>query len=211
MERREMMKLLATLPIGGWALSHAEIAEAAEFVHGLEDLSDPQQSAPGQSPPQAQPPTAARYTAKFFTALEWRTVRVLADIVLPRDDTSGSATDAGVPQFMDFVMTEYPNNQARMRDGLGWLNAESRTRFGVPFPDAKVADRLQIVDDIAWPAKAKPAHAAGVRFFSAFRDLTASGFFTSRIGVKDIGFKGNVPQSYWTGCPGNAERHLKVS
>ncbi len=211
MERREMMKLLATLPIGGWALSHTEIAEAAEYVNGLDELHDPQQHAPGQTPPQPQPPAAARFTPKFFTALEWRTVRVLADIVIPRDDTSGSATDAGVPQFMDFVMNEYPNNQARMRDGLGWLNAESRTRFGVPFPDAKAADRLKIVDDVAWPAKAKPEHAAGVRFFSAFRDLTASGFFTSRIGVKDIGYKGNVPQSYWTGCPSTAERHIKVS
>ncbi len=211
MQRREMMKLLATLPIGGWALSHSEIADAAAHVHAFVDVPDDQQHAPGQQPPNPQPPAAARYTPKFFTALEWRTVRVLSDIVIPRDAVSGSATDAGVPQFMDFVMTEYPNNQARMRDGLGWLNAESRTRFGVPFPDAKAADRLQLVDDLAWPAKAKPQHAAGVRFFTAFRDLTASGFFTSRIGVKDIGYKGNVPQSYWTGCPSAAERHIKVS
>jgi len=210
MERREMMKLLATLPIGGWALTHTEIAEAATYVHGLDEF-DPQQHAPGQQPPVARPPAAARVAPKFFTALEWRTVAVLADIVIPRDATSGSATDAGVPQFMDFVMNEYPNNQARMRDGLGWINAESRTRFGVPFPDATAPDRLLIVDDLAWPAKAKPQHAAGVRFFSAFRDLTASGFFTSRIGVKDIGFKGNVPQAAWTGCPSSAENHLKVS
>jgi hypothetical protein len=209
MERREMMKLLATLPLGGWALSHSDVADAAEHTAALLDADAPPQErhVPPQNPPQARP-RAATYKPKFFAALEWRTVRTLADIVIPRDARSGSATDAGVPEFMDFVMTEYPGNQARMRDGLAWLNAESRTRFGVPFPDAKPADRIALVEDIAWPAKAKPEHAAGVRFFSAFRDLTASGFFTSRIGVKDIGYMGNVPQATWTGCAPAAERHL---
>jgi len=209
MERREMMKVLATLPLAGWALSTHEIADAATHTNALLDLDD-QQHTPSQQPPQARPP-AANYAAKFFTALEWRTVRVLADIVIPRDARSGSATDAGVPQFMDFVMTEYPNNQARMRDGLGWLNAESRSRFGVPFPDAKTAERIALVEDLAWPARAKPVHLPGVRFFSAFRDLSASGFFTSRVGVKDIGYMGNVPQSSWNGCSAAAERHIKVS
>ena len=208
MERREMMKVLATLPLAGWALSTEEIADAATHTNAL--LDPDQQHTPSQQPPQARPP-AANYAAKFFTALEWRTVRVLADIVIPRDERSGSATEAGVPQFMDFVMTEYPNNQARMRDGLGWINAESRTRFGVPFPDAKAEQRIAIVEDLAWPAKAKPEHLPGVRFFSAFRDLTASGFFTSRVGVKDIGYLGNVPQSSWNGCSAAAERHIKVS
>ena len=209
MERREILKVLATLPLTGWALSHAEVADAAEFTNAL-DEAPPQQHVPSQQPPQVREP-AANYKAVFFTALEWRTVRTLADIVIPRDEVSGSATEARVPEFMDFVMKEYPNNQAPMRDGLGWLNAESRSRFGVPFPDAKPAERIQIVEDIAWPAKAKPQHAAGVRFFNAFRNLTASGFFTSRMGVKDIGYRGNVPQSYWTGCPAAAEKHIGVS
>ena len=141
------------------------------------------------------------------------TLRLLeerADIVIPRDERSGSASDAGVPQFMDFVMVTYASNQARMRDGLGWINAESRSRFGVPFPDATAAQRLAIVDDIAWPAKATKAHQSGVRFFNAFRDLTASGFFTSRIGVKDIGYMGNMPLSAWTGCTPAAEQHIGV-
>lgn len=210
MERREMMKVLATLPLGAWALSNAEVADAMAHTNALLDETDPQQHVPTQQPPQARP-VAANYSAQFFTALEWRTVKTLADIVIPRDAKSGSATDAGVPQFMDFVMNEYPTNQTRMREGLGWLNAESRTRFGVPFPDAKAKDRLGLVDDLANPAKAKPEHLPGVRFFSAFRDLTASGFFTSRIGVQDIGYRGNVPQSAWTGCPPAAKAHIKVT
>jgi gluconate 2-dehydrogenase gamma chain len=210
MERREMMKVLATLPLAGWALSHAEIADAAEFTNALDEHDPPQQHVPTQQPPQVREP-AVNYKATFFTALEWRTVKTLVDIVIPRDAKSGSASEARVPEFMDFVMKEYPNNQARMRDGLGWLNAESRTRFGVPFPDAKKAEQIQIVEDIAWPAKAKPQHVAGARFFSSFRDLTASGFFTSRMGVKDIGYRGNIPQASWSGCPATAEKHIGVS
>lgn len=191
MERREMMKLLATMPMGAWALSHSDVADAALHTHAVMESLE-----------QAQPKAA--FTPKFFQPLEWRTVRVLADIVIPRDARSGSATDAGVPEFMDFVMITYTGNQARMRDGLGWLNAESRTRFGKPFPDVTATQRVAIVDDIAWPAKARPEHQAGVRFFNAFRDLCAGGFFTSRIGVKDIGYMGNVPQAFWKGCPAPA-------
>lgn len=197
MERRDVMKMLATMPLGAWAMSASDVAEAAEHTHTvLEEIA--------QQPGQA-------FTPKFFSALEWRTVRVLADIVIPRDAKSGSASDAGVPEFMDYVMIEFPNNQTRVREGLGWINAESRSRFGVMFADATAAQRLQIVDDIAFPLKSKPEHLQGVRFFSAFRDLTASGFFTSRIGVSDIGYLGNRPQSAWTGCPSAAEKKLGVS
>jgi hypothetical protein len=108
-------------------------------------------------------------------------------------------------------MTEYPTNQGRMREGLGWINAEARTRFGKPFPDLTVPQRLAIVEDVAWPAKAKPEHAAGVRFFNAFRDLTGSGFFSSRMGIADIGYMGNRPQAFWTGCSAAAEKHIGVS
>lgn len=195
MERRDMMKLLATMPLGAWALSTGDVADAALHTHALLDVLEADES-------QTQQP--ARYVPKFFQPLEWRTVRVLSDIVIPRDAKSGSATDAGVPEFMDFVMITYTGNQARMRDGLGWINAEARQRFGKPFPDITAKERIAIVEDIAWPAKAKPEHRAGVRFFNAFRDLCASGFYTSRIGVKDIGYMGNVPQSSWIGCPATA-------
>src|SRR5690606_28444684 len=97
---------------------------------------------------------------------------------------------------------------ARMRDGLGWINAEARSRFGKPFPDITAAERVAIVEDVAWPARAKPEHAAGVRFFNAFRDLTGSGFFSSKIGIADIGYLGNRPIGAWTGCTAAAEQHI---
>ncbi len=200
MERREMMKLLATLPIGAWALSSSEVADAAEHTHAVLDALDDEGAQP-----------RAAYVPKFFQPLEWRTVRVLTDIVIPRDANSGSATDAGVPEFMDYVMITYTGNQTRMREGLGWLNAASRARYGKAFPDLAAPDRVAIVEDLAWPARAKPEHQAGVRFFNAFRDLTAGGFFTSRIGVKDIGYIGNVPIVAWTGCTRAAEQHIGVN
>lgn len=197
MERRDMMKLLATMPIGAWALSPGDIADAAIHTNSLLHDGEAEGSDVAQQ---------SRFVPKFFQPLEWRTVRVLSDVVIPRDARSGSATDAGVPEFMDFIMITYTSNQNRMREGLGWINAESRARFGKPFPDITAGQRVAIVEDIAWPAKARPEHRAGVRFFNAFRDLCASGFYTSRIGVKDIGYMGNVPQSSWKGCPEAANR-----
>lgn len=191
MERRDMLKLMATLPLGTWSLASEDVGSAAQRAASVM-MSD-------------QPEV---FTPAFFNALEWRTVRVLADIVIPRDDRSGSATDAGVPEFMDFIMVEYTGNRARMRSGLGWLNAESRARHGKPFPDLTPAEQTAIVEDIAWPRRAKPEHASGVQFFNAFRDLTATGFFSSQIGVRDLGYQGNMPNMSWSGCPDEVLKHI---
>ena len=146
---------------------------------------------------------AAQYRPKFFTAHEYATVGILADLVIPRDERSGSATDAGVPQFMDFIMTD-GNDQRRMamRGGLAWLDREARIRFSVrDFRTLTTAQRKQILDDIAWPNRAKPEHSHGVAFFNSFRDLTASGFWSSKIGVADLGYQGNIMRPGWDGCP----------
>ncbi|HET9152247.1 MAG TPA: gluconate 2-dehydrogenase subunit 3 family protein [Gemmatimonadales bacterium] len=146
---------------------------------------------------------AAPYKPGFFTPEEWQTVKVLADIILPKDERSGSATDAGVPQFMDFMMQDRPDSQPRMRLGLAWFNREAQSRFQVAFPDAKPEQQLAIVNDVAWPEKAKATEALKepADFFSNFRNLTASGFFSSRMGVEDLGYKGNVFNAKWDGCP----------
>ena len=138
---------------------------------------------------------------KFFTAHELETVRVLADIVIPRDDRSGSATDAGVPEFMDFMMNEREAARPGMRGGLAWLDREAQRRFGKTFVASTEAERLQIVDDVAWPARARPEMSHGVAFFNAFRDLTAGGFWSSKMGVEDLQYLGNRPHTSWDGCP----------
>ena len=153
----------------------------------------------------------AAYAPKFFTAAEFRTARILADMIIPRDERSGNASDAGVPEFMDFMMMDRPNNQAWMRAGLTWLDAQSNTRFSKPFADATEAQRGQILNDIAWPARAPATMTDGVSFFNRFRDLTSSGFWSSRIGVKDLQYKGNLFVSDWNGCPPAALNKLGVT
>jgi gluconate 2-dehydrogenase subunit 3-like protein len=155
----------------------------------------------------------ARFEPRFFTPPEYETVRVLADIIIPRDDRSGSATDAGVPEFMDFMMADQDTSaEARtaMRGGLAWLDAECRRRFGRPFVDGVKGERTALLDQIAWPAKAKPEMSQGVAFFNAFRDLTASGFWSSEMGVKDLRYQGNSVVPEWTGCPETVLRKIGV-
>ena len=152
----------------------------------------------------------APFAPSFFTAHELDTVRVLVDLIIPRDERSGSATEAGVPEFMDFMMLDRPNGQTPMRGGLAWLDNESFERNGKTFVEATEPQRAAILDDIAWPKKAKPEMSQGVAFFNMFRDLTASGFWTSKIGVADLGYQGNTFVAEWKGCPPEALQKLGV-
>lgn len=152
-----------------------------------------------------------RYDPVFFTPAEWRTVRVLSDLIIPRDGRSGSATDAGVPEFIDFTVDDRPYLRTPIRGGLAWLDTESRDRFGAAFVDASEAERATLLDAIAWPERAAEDVKEGVEFFNRFRDLVASGFYTSRIGIADVQYMGNTYVVRWDGCPDEACRHLGVS
>jgi gluconate 2-dehydrogenase gamma chain len=151
------------------------------------------------------------YAPVFFTPAEWRTVRLLADMVLPRDDRSGSATDAGVPEFIDFTVDDRPELRDPVRSGLQWLDTASRERYGAVFVDAADGQRAELLDAIAWPDRAAPEVEEGVDFFTRFRDLVASGYYTSRIGIEDLQYRGNTYVTEWNGCPPEACRHLGVS
>jgi hypothetical protein len=151
------------------------------------------------------------YEPTFFTTHEWETVRVLVDLIIPRDDHSGSATDAGVPEFMDFLLAERDDEtQTAMRGGLAWMDAECLERFGRTFVDCTDGERTALLDIIAWPASAPRELANGVAFFNRFRDLTASGFWSSKMGVADLQYMGNTAVPQWTGCPPEALRKLGV-
>jgi gluconate 2-dehydrogenase subunit 3-like protein len=152
----------------------------------------------------------APFAPAFFTPHEWETVRVLVDIVIPRDERSGSATDAGVPEFIDFMMGDRPDGQIPMRGGLAWLDNECYERFTKTFVQATEAERAAVLNDVAWPKKAKPEMSQGVAFFNMFRDMTASGFWSSKIGIADLDYRGNEFVRDWTGCPEPALRKLGV-
>ena len=137
---------------------------------------------------------------KYFTAHEMSTIAVLSNIIIPADDKSGSATDAKVPDFIEFIVKDMPEKQVPMRGGLLWLDLESNKRYGKPFVDINSQQQLALVDDIAYPGKVKPGMAQGVAFFNMMRNLTASGFYTTEMGLKDIGYAGNKA-TQWNGVP----------
>jgi hypothetical protein len=221
--RRAVLKLIGAAPLAGFAVGEAQAQTAHERV--------------------ARATGAAAYAPKFFNPHEWATVRMLADMVIPRDERSGSATDARVPEFMDFVIDDplaepqqRERNKVQMRGGLAWLDRECARRFeGRRFVEATEAERKAVLDAIAYPKQkdTQPERSAsfhavaqpnktvdlapegvtedtdekldrlshGVAFFSAFRDLTASGFWSSAMGVKDIDYVGNTFVAEWKGCP----------
>jgi hypothetical protein len=154
-----------------------------------------------------------QYQWRFFTAPELATMRVLADLVIPRDERSGSATEAGTLEYADFVISE---SSERMRqawhDGFQWLDAECERRFERRrFVELTETERAQVLDDIAFPARAREEMRSGAEWFNRVRDLVGSGFFSSRVGVEDVGYIGGVFVPEWRGAPEEALRELGVS
>jgi hypothetical protein len=195
--RRAMLRTLAAAPVAaGFAWTEAEAHQAHQNARAAQA---------------AATRTATPFRPKFFTRHEYATVNVLVDLILPKDARSGSATDAGVPQFMDFMMVDQPARQTAMRGGLAWLDRECASRFDKTFLACSNAERTRVLDDIAWPHKARPEFSHGVAFFSGFRDLTASGFFTSKMGIEDLRYIGNTPVLEWTGCPDDVLKKLELA
>lgn len=151
-----------------------------------------------------QPEEIAHYkkitSTTFFTEHEMATITVLGDIIIPSDEVSGSASDAKVPEFIEFIVKDMPGHQTPMRGGLRWLDMQCLKRYGKPFKDCNAEQQLEMVDEIAYPNKAKAGMEQGVAFFNLMRNLTATGFYTSEIGLRDIGYEGNKPNQ-WNGVP----------
>lgn len=192
MDRRDAIRLLGVTPIAALDWTLPDVERAATAVATLRRR--------GQA-----------YQPRFFTAHEYRTVRTLVDLIIPRDGRSGSATDAGVPEFMDFIVGDQASRQTAMRGGLAGLDSECRERFGKSFADCDDRQRRALLDDIAWPARARPELSHGVAFFNSFRDLTATGFWSSKMGVEDLGYIGNTVVPEWNGCPDEQLKKLGVS
>jgi hypothetical protein len=194
-DRRDFIKFMAAAPMAHLAVTALDLETAA--LHTRETLEKLAER--GQ-----------QYQPKVFNAHEWQTVRVLVDLVIPRDARSGSATDAKVPEFMDVFMETRENMRTWMRTGLTWLDDECKKRFNKTFLESAAAQRTAVLDDIAWPRRAKQEMQAGVRFFNNFRNFTASGFWSSKMGIDDLQYLGNRPQAQWNGCPPAALNKLGV-
>jgi gluconate 2-dehydrogenase subunit 3-like protein len=187
LNRRSVLRMLSAAPVAAvFALTDAEAQQAHKMA---------------QAARQAAARTGTTFKPKFFTPHEYATVRVLVDLIIPRDQRSGSATDAGVPEFMDFTMLDQPARQTAMRGGLAWLDIECQRRFDKTFLQCAEAQRTAVLDDIAGYTPADATFSPGVGFFRSFRDLTSSGFWTSKMGIEDLGYMGNTFVAEWTGCP----------
>lgn len=193
--RRETLQILATAPAAaGFTWTGEEIRHA----HSARETAVAADEAPG-----------------FFSESEWPVVRILCDLILPPDDRSVGAVEAGVPEFIDFMMRDdevagRTKRQVAMRGGLAWLEHLCRKRLGKGFAQLNDEQRGQILDEIAWPDSTAPELSQGVAFFNSFRDLVATGFWSSKIGIEDLDYRGNRFVPKWTGCPDEALKHLDV-
>ena len=147
---------------------------------------------------------------KFFTPHEMATITILADIIIPKDDVSGSASEAKVPEFIEFIVHDMPNHQVPLKGGLRWLDMHCLKTYNLSFKDCSNTQQMEVVNAIAFPKKAKPEMGQGVKFFSLMRDLTATGFYTSEMGVKDLGYVGNTP-TQWNGVPNDVLKQYKLA
>lgn len=197
MNRRDSLRALGLLAAGSAAIlsnsscdtkgsKTVNTEDAADKLAGIQDFEYER--------------TKKLYEETYFTEHEMATITVLADIIIPRDDKSPSASEVGVPEFIEFIVKDLPDHKLPMRGGLKWLDIYTLNKYNNVFIQCKPEEQLSIVDEIAYPSKAKPEVAQGVTFFNRMRDLTASGFYTSKEGIADLGYAGNKP-GVWTGVP----------
>jgi hypothetical protein len=203
MKRRDVLRNItltslgvATATTGMQANTSLALPPTAEELLGDKKKK---KSSYGRTPEEAAR-DAKLMSETFFTPHEMATITVLCDIILPADANSVSASQTGVPAFIEFIAKDMPNYQTPLRGGMMWLDNQCTKRFGKQFVVCTAAEQIQVVDDIAYPELAKPAMRNGVAFFNTMRDLTMTGFYTSEAGVADLGYIGNQP-NVWSGVP----------
>lgn len=187
--RRDVLRTLAAGAVGGSVLQVIP-AKAAEYAHQMvhkEKAASP----------------AGKYAPKFFNAHQYETLNSLCDTILPKDEKSGGAVEAGAPEFIDLLTSENEEFQLQLGGGLLWLDARCVDQHGKVYLDCTPDQRKEILDLIAYRknAKADASLSQGVAFFAFLRDMTCDGYYTSKIGIEDLQYMGNVARSEWPGCP----------
>lgn len=204
MDRRETLKTLFVGTVAGGVLAVGCTPNAKEINDKLSNM--PAGNGYGRTPKEMER-DAKLAEATFFSAHEMATIAILCDIILPADELSGAATEAEVPAFIEFIVKDMANHQLPMRGGLMWIDHESNRRFGKTFTEATSKQQIEIVEDIAWRNKAKPEVMQGVKFFELIRNLTLTGFYTSKMGIETLGYAGNRP-NIWDGVPEDELKRL---
>lgn len=136
----------------------------------------------------------------FFNEHELTTIATLCDIILPKNDSSGSATDARVPEFIEFIVKDMPYQQTPIRGGLMWLDNYCNKNYNNNFASCTYEQQIELCDKIAYPGKTPDELKQGEQFFTRMRNLTLTGYYTTKMGINDLGYKGNTP-NIWDGVP----------
>jgi len=197
MKRRDSIKTLLIGGIAGTTLAtQACKADGSEI--GADLVSD---AGYGRTPEELLHDEKIKAEV-FLTDVELTSIATLCDIILPATASAGSATEAAVPEFIEFIVKDLPNNQLPIRGGLMWLDGEANNRFNTNFVGCTKEQQIEIVEDIAYPDpdNKKPEMGPGIAFFSRMRNLTLTGYYTTRMGFDDLGYAGNSP-NMWDGVP----------
>ncbi|HTB97551.1 MAG TPA: gluconate 2-dehydrogenase subunit 3 family protein [Terracidiphilus sp.] len=187
--RRAILKSLSMSVVAGSVLRVIPL-EAAEYAHHMIDAE--KADAPGGA-----------YTPKFFDAHGYKTLQALCETIIPADADSGGANEGGAPEFIDLLTSENEEYQAKLGGGFKWLDATCTTRYGKAFLESTPDQQKEILDLIAYRKNAAQGEdvAKAIEFFSLLRNMAADGFFTSKVGIKYLGYKGNTYLTDFPGCP----------
>ena len=197
MDRRETLKTLMIGAVAGASVNATACSPEKEIPkEGASDLP-----LYGRTEKEIER-DAALLAQQYFTENEAGTLAVLCDIILPATATAVSAGEAGVVEFVEFIAKDIPDHQIPLRGGLMWLDTESNRRYNKKFESCSTTEQMDIVDDIAYPQNedTNPEMGPGISFFNLVRNLTLTGYYTSKPGLADLGYKGNIP-NIWDGVP----------
>jgi gluconate 2-dehydrogenase gamma chain len=187
--RRDILRTLAAGVAGGAVLEVIPL-QAAAMAHQMV-MKEKAASPTGQ------------YAPKYFTAKQYATLCLLCDAILPKDDHSGGAVEANAPEFIDLLTSENTDYAARLGGGLWWLDNFCEEKYGKSYADCTAGQQKETLDLIAFRVNAKkdPSLSQGVAFFAFLRKMTCDGFYSSKIGIDDLQYIGNVPRDSFPGCP----------
>jgi hypothetical protein len=168
LQRREILRIMGMAGVAAhfpgfvtWAFAHAH------------PLSGPEQIKPAQ------------YKPLFFSDQEYTLVERLTELIIPSDGTPG-AREAGVAEFVDFMVAHDRSQQYKLRTGLTWLNAHAERMLGSSFLKLAEQQQIDLLEPLAYKAKYRPGEEDGRQFFQAIKELTVMGFYSSEIGYKEL-------------------------
>ncbi len=197
MDRRKTIKSLLAGSVGGGLLVNGCTPEVSDSSQT--EVENTSTGSYGRLPHEKERDKKLN-SQQYFNEHELATIAELCDIILPPTDEAGGANDAGVPEFVEFIVKDLPENQLPIRGGIMWLDNRSNKQFKNDFVEVNSDQQIILIEEIAYPDRSTPDVEQGVRFFNLMRNLTLTGYYTTKMGIEDLGYKGNIP-NVWEGVP----------